>query len=314
MFSKKQTSAHNTPPGRMPARRTPMAGQNRTFSYYANRSQSELNVGREAVQSKPPLRRLPGKLQKLRRHFGWLLVGVLAVGLVAYQLQLSSTPKVVALTKTSDAPFLRDSTEYQRQAAQIMANSAANRNKLTVNTGQVAQAMKKAFPELDDVSVSLPLVGDQATIYVRPAEPALVLATNSGNYVLDQNGRALAMAGGTTGSAAVPSVTDRSNLTVTLGKQALPRSATQFIQTIVAQMQTKQIKVQSLTLPAATSELDAYITGVPYFVKFNIHDSSQEAARVQVGTFLALRQQLAGQRITPAQYVDVRIEGRAYYK
>jgi len=301
-------------PDRFSERRTPTANQGRAFSYYANRSQSEINVGRETLQAKPSIRRLPGKLQKLRRHFGWLLVAVVACGLTVYELQLSSRPKIAALTSTSDAPFLRDTAEYQRAASALFENSAANRNKLTINSSKIAADMKTAFPELQDVSVSLPLLGSQATVYVRPADPALILTGRDGSFVLDSNGRALALAGSQTGSVKVPTVTDQSGLSVSLGKQALPRSATQFIQTFVQQLQARNVKVQSMTLPAASSELDVYISGVPYFVKCNIHDGTIEKARLQAGTFLALQKQLAGQRVVPSQYVDVRIEGRAYYK
>lgn len=301
-------------PGRNPDFRTPAANQNKTFSYYANRSQSELSLGRESLQSKPPLRRLPNRIQKLRSHLGWVIVGILAIGVVVYEMQLSTVPKITALTNSSDAPFLQETAVYQQAASKLFANSAANRNKLTINTTQIATDLQKTFPELDDVSVSLPALGSQATIYIRPADPALVLTAQNGSFVLDSNGRALSQAGSQSSSLNLASVTDQSGIAVTLGKQALPKSETLFIHSVMQQLKDKHIGVQSMVLPAATSELDVYIKGQPYFVKFNIHDNNQDAARVQSGTFIALKAQLEGQHITPSQYVDVRIEGRAYYK
>ena len=301
-------------PGRNPSFRTPAAGQNRTFSYYASRSQTDLNVGREAAQSKPPLRRLPGKVQKIRRHFGWLLVGILALGVVMYEMQLSTDPKIVSLSEVSDEPFLQQTSVYEAAASKLFKSSATNRNKLTVNSAKIAADLEKAFPELDDVSVSLPMVGDQATVYIHPANPSMVLVSQNGSFVLDDQGRALATAGAQVSSLRLPSVTDQSGLQVAVGKAALPRSATQFISDVVAQLKAQRISVQSMTLPSASSELDVYIAGEPYFVKFNIHNSSQESAKVQAGTYVAMKKWLEGQRIVPGQYVDVRIEGRAYYK
>ena len=64
-------------------------------------------------------------------------------------------------------------------------------------------------------------------------------------------------------------------------------------------------------MPAAENELDMYLTGQSYYVKFNLADSSPLQ---EVGTFLAVRQNLQQQGITPSQYIDVRVDGRAYYK
>jgi hypothetical protein len=272
-----------------------------------------MNVGREAVQSKPS-RRLPGKIQKIRRHFGWLLVGILAFGVVLYEMQLSTDPKIVSLSDSSDEPFLQETSVYETAASKFFESSATNRNKLTVNSSKIAADLEKAFPELDDVSVSLPMIGDQATVYIHPANPSMVLVSQNGSFVLDDQGRALAVAGSQVSSLQLPSVTDQSGLAVSVGKPALPRSATQFISDVVAQLKAQRISVQSMTLPSASSELDVYIAGQPYFVKFNIHNSSQDSAKVQAGTYVAMKQWLEGQKLTPGQYIDVRIEGRAYYK
>jgi hypothetical protein len=292
--------------------------QNRTFSYAANRSQTDFNTGREAAQNKPPLRQLPGKIQKLRRHFGWLLATVAFIGLVGYEMQLSTTPKVVSLVQASDAPFLQDSSVYAQKASELFNATAANRNKLTVDTSNITLQLKKQFPELQDVSVSLPVIGDRPTVYIRPAAPALVLSSTAGSYVIDENGRAVAEETTRSGSSAnklqIPTVTDQSGLQVKVGSQVLPRSATAFVSTVVSQLKAQHVTVKSLLLPAAASELDIYVSNAPYFIKFNLHDADSDKAALQAGTYIATIKQLTRQGITPAQYVDVRLEGRAYYK
>ena len=294
----------------------PNVGQNRTFSYYAARSQAEFNTGREAVQEKPPLRRLPTRFQRLRKHSVWLLGGVLLLALIIYDLQLSTTPKVVSLTRTSDTPFLQDSKVYQQAARQMFAETASNRNKLTVNAADIAARLQQHFPELQEVSVSLPIIGDTPTIFVKPAAPAMVLASNNGAFIVDENGRALAevTASSNLRRLQIPSVTDQSGLSVKLGKQVVPRSAAAFINTIAMQLQAQKIGVQSMTLPVAAGELDVYIAGKPYFVKFNIQKGSEDSPLVQVGTLIALLRKLEREGAAPSQYVDVRLEGRAYYK
>lgn len=307
-------------PGRRPRdpqrQAMPSVGQNRTFSYYAARSQADFNTGREAVQEKPPLRRLPTRFQRLRKHSPWLLAGLLLVALMVYELQLSTTARVVSLARSSDAPFLQDSKVYQQAASQMFAETASNRNKLTVNAADIAARLQQRFPELQEVSISLPVIGDRPTIFVRPAEPAMVLAASNGTFIVDENGRALAeaTAGTNLRRLQVPSVTDQSGLSVKLGKQVVPRSAAAFINTVATQLQAQKIGVQSMTLPVAAGELDVYIAGKPYFVKFNIQKGNEDSPLVQTGTLIALLRKLEREGTAPSQYVDVRLEGRAYYK
>jgi len=308
-------------PGRVrdPQQRMAQMGQNRTFSYHAVRSQAEIATGREAVQNKPAIRRIPTRLQRLRKHAGWFLLGLALLGLLVYELQLSTTPHVVALTKSSDMPFLQESAVYQQAAKKLFGATAANRNKLTVDTSAITAVMKAQFPELDEVSVTLPIIGGTPTMYVRPADPALVLAATNGTFVVDEYGRALAQASGSAGSTqmshlGVPTVTDQSSLSAKLGQQVLPSDATTFISTVTAQLKAKGVNVQSMTLPAAAGELDVYIAGQTYFVKFDLQEGGEDSANVQTGTFLAVKHRLEQQGKQPAQYVDVRLEGRAYWR
>jgi hypothetical protein len=64
-------------------------------------------------------------------------------------------------------------------------------------------------------------------------------------------------------------------------------------------------------LPPAASELDVQLNGRPYFVKFNLQSNNP---RGEAGTFLATIAQLSRQNIVPGHYVDVRVDGRAYYQ
>lgn len=321
IFSKKkptdrQRTAITTGRSREPRQRLAPSAPNRAFSYYSNRSQTEQTTGREALYTKPAIRRLPTRFQRLRQHAGWF-VGVAAVlALTVYQLQLSTTPKIVSLAASSDAPFLQDAQIYQQAGSQLFNASAANRNKLTVNATDIAAQMQRQFPELQEVAVSLPIIGATPTLLVRPAEPALVLTAANGTYVVDTNGRALAeaTAGTNLSRLKVPTVTDQSSLQVRLGTQVLPRTATAFISSVTSQLAAQQLTVKSMTLPAAAGELDVYIANSPYFIKFNLQEGGAESAAKQAGRFVAVIKQLSKAGTQPTQYVDVRLDGRAYYK
>lgn len=84
-----------------------------------------------------------------------------------------------------------------------------------------------------------------------------------------------------------------------------------FIQTVLYQLQQKHIVVTMLVLPAASREFDLYIDGARYYGKFNL---ASDTARQQAGTFLATKHYLEGKGLAPQEYIDVRVDGRAYYK
>lgn len=307
---------------RKPIRRTPPIDRTRTFtqtfSYHASRAQTELNTGRETWSDKPGHRTVPSQLQRIRMHWhwAWLAGGALLIAGVVLQLQLSNIPKVVSLIPASDAPFLQDSVVYQQAATKLIESSVVNRNKLTINTLGIADTLKQQFPELQSVTVTLPLLGDAPIIYLRPADPALILVTANKSFIVDKRGRALAevQSQAQLMRLRLPTVTDQSNLSFKYGDQALSRQTTAFIQTIARQHAAQKAEIQAMTLPSAASELDVYLTGKSYFIKYNLQHADEQSANLQAGSYAAVTRHLTTKDIVPSHYVDMRLQGRAYYK
>jgi hypothetical protein len=282
------------------------------FSYYANRNTSLEARGRltqeEQQPKRPKVQRFKGKITP--RHALGGLVGLIVVLLL---MGLSSTPKIVVLGDDSNQFALQSLTVYQQAAHVAFGKSLTNNNKLTINTDAVATELRNKFPELHAVSISLPFIGRQPTVYVQPAVPQMVFSTPSGQFILDSNGRALAAYTSHThlpSDRSVPIVTDQTGATAEKGAVVLPSQSVQFITEVAAQLYAKQIKVDTWTLPVGGSELDVKVSGAPYFVKFNL----QANAREEAGTFLATKSYLDGQHKTPSQYIDARVTGRVYYK
>jgi cell division septal protein FtsQ len=227
-------------------------------------------------------------------------------------ISLTPSAKVVSLATGDSQSFLRPDSYYEPIINKLLASSIWNRNKITLNTDQINHQLLSRFPEISSASVTVPLAGHQPTVYIQPAQPVLILAASNGSFVVDASGRALLNAA----SAAqpfkgLPTLTDQSSLNVSLDHQALPADNVKFIRVVLAELAAKQYQVASMVLPPASSELDVYPAGQPYFIKFNLQNND---ARQQAGTFLALAVSLKQQNITPTQYIDVRVDGRAYYK
>ncbi len=321
-FSRKQTPVPEPPAGR----RRPLSddrGESRpqAFSYYAQRPANatpksqperpvpEAQTGRRPAFKMPPLAEHISTRYKLGLALSAL---VLTAGLVLL-LSLSTSPRVEVASASSQAYYVQNTTVYQQAAARALGGSLFNRSKLTVDTAKVSQELTSQYPELRDVSVDLPLFGVRPVVRVTPYPPAFILTTTSnGAFLIDTSGRALISASQVTdnGELAVPKLEDKSGLRVELGKQVLSRATVNFARQVTAVLDAADIAYSRLVLPANSSELDVYISGKPYFVRFNL----QGEARMQTGAFIATKQRLESERVTPSQYIDVRVADRAYYK
>jgi cell division septal protein FtsQ len=297
-------------------RRRPVSaeqGQSRVFSYYASRSTNDTNVGRSVQQEAAPARH-PGGWQAFLHRMPLFVSGAIVLVTVISQLGLSASPKVVVLSGDGGNLFLHNTAVYQQAAAKLFSKSLGNRNKLTVDAAGISRSLKSQFPELSDVSITLPVLGSRPVVYVQPFEPSFILTAGNGKFVLDSTGRALASADNLPQLAAahLPYITDESGLQPHTGSVALPGSNIAFMQTVLAQLRAGHFNVRRIVLPPAASEVDVYIGGKPYYVKFNLQD--QNGALQQVGTFIAVAQHLESRGALPAHYIDVRVDGRAYYK
>jgi hypothetical protein len=283
-----------------------------SFLYRARRSESRQALGRQAEAQAPARRQRIGYSWLQRAGLFILLLAIVAS--VINVLSLSTEPKVVVLSTASQRSILEPTARYEAAAGHQLSSSIWNRNKITVNTSQLSHQLLAQFSELSSVSVTLPLLAHRPLVYIQPAQPVLILVTPQNEaFMIDDNGKVLLRAANPSdfNQPSLPVITDQSGLSPNLNKQVLPASSVRFVQTVVAQLAAKQLAVAGMTLPPATNELDVHLVGRAYFVKFNLQSTNP---RGEAGTFLATIAQLTKQSITPTQYVDVRVDGRAYYQ
>jgi hypothetical protein len=289
----------------------PVMRRGQAFSYYARRSTPAGQVDTANLQrAKPPLwlraKRFVGSRAAV---FGGLAV---VIALILANSLLSAAPHVAVESGLGDSVLQSDEV-YQQASREILNSSVLNRSKLTINAAKISQDLEERYPEIGHATVTTSFFGHQATIHIQSATPSLILTTSEGqSYIVDEIGR-LVLPADRANSAilqTLPHITDQSGLKVKPGQGVVPANTVQFIRVVEAELQAKQLAVSSLTLPANTSELDVRITGLPYIVKFNLLND----ARLQSGTFLATKSQLDNEHIIPGSYIDVRVDGRAYYK
>lgn len=283
------------------------------FSYHANRSAAMAPTGR-ANGTQPQTAARPTKGVRRIRRAMWAVAACLMGAAVLLNLLVSSRPVLLTVNEPAQGRlFLQSEDVYAQAASQILQRSLLSRTKLTIHPQAVAKELSKQYPELGSVIVSVPLIGQRPKFYLEPATPALLLVAKTGDvYILDSEGKALAplARAPAVSKLNLPTVVDESGLPITLGSMALPSTNIAFITEVVGQLKAKHISVQAVTLPAGTSELRLRIGGAPYVVRFNL----QGDARAEAGAFLAVKGQLDREKKVPKEYIDVRVENRAYYK
>lgn len=300
---------------RQPA--TPVSEQRKVFSYHSSRVSP---ANREEPQRKHTSTSLSsGKKKRALSGSEWLrnlpsFVALVAVVLsVLFCLGLTTNAKVNFVgTADEESLTLRSKEEYQAGAEDILSGSILNRTKFTINTKGFEEDFKQQFPEVADVALTLPLVSRRPIVNISTGQPALLLVSQGQSYVLDKRGVVIMKSESLPEPtrATLTTVQDQSGVPVEVGKGALSAQDISFITEVVAQLKAKNVIVETVILPPRAHQVDMRIQGVPYTVKFSVDTEAREAA----GTFLATKAKLEKDKITPAEYIDVRVDGRAYYK
>jgi hypothetical protein len=280
--------------------------KSKVFSYY---DAGRTKTGTTAKKS--------SKTKRERRTYNWhhipsVLASLAIIISIGYLLTINTNPKIVTIKRTGAPGLLRDQVVYQKAAQHFLSDSIVDHTKITINTAAFNANMKRQFPELGGVSITLPLMGRRPIVEIAAIEPSVILTTDKGGYLLDTNGKIVMPASEAHNlkSFKLPEVKDLNPSETKPGNSVLPGSEIAFIVGVANQLAAKNIGVESMVLPPLVDELHVRVSGQPYFIKFN----TATDARIATGTYLAVKAKLEADHTTPTQYVDVRIEEKAYYK
>ena len=286
--------------------------QNRARPDQARRRPPMSNYYRSGTGSAPttqssPFERRIKKSSKLRKYMARaldvFLVLALGIGLV-YSLIVTPTPKL----QVSDTTY--HSLDNYRDSAKHYLSTLKNRNKVSFDEAAIVKSFKQDYPEIDNVSIELPVFGEQPVIHIGIATPSFLLESRGQTYLIDSNGKAIGYAKNFKVSGSLPLLSDKSNYPISTGKAVISTSDVAFIKSLLAEAAKAGITLNELTLPNAPAELDVKPAGKAYIVKFYLPGD----ARIEIGQFLAARHEFDKSGQQPSQYLDVRVSGKIFYK
>ena len=232
---------------------------------------------------------------------------MILIGIVAFSTTLSSSPVVVLADGQSPYNSL---TEYRKGIAGEFTGSILNKSKLTISSTKVEKDIMERFPELDSVRVILPIIGRKPVVTIHARQPVLQYKSQNKILVIDSSGMAVCEVSSLEESArnSLIYVEDLTNVDHNVGDKIMTKEAVAFIDTMKQQLLSKGLNIDKVISPVVANQLDIYIKGSGYYVKTDYTGD----ARLQSGTYLAIREKFGANK--PNEYVDVRVEEKAFYR
>ncbi len=239
----------------------------------------------------------------IRRLIIIVLLSFLIIASIRF-LQLSPDQVYVSATNNQlDA-------EYSSVISGLIRQSWFNGNKVTLNKVGLSNFLKDKFPDIINVGVSYPVFKNSLRVNITTSPANIFLSTTYNGGLVNNQGRVVDTSISANNSKLII-VNFPINIKLKDNEYILTQSTINFINTITYELKSKNIAINHYVIVPGNNELDAYISLKNYYVKFNLQSNDPIN---QAGTFLALSHYLFINNISPLQYIDVRIDGRAYFK
>lgn len=247
-------------------------------------------------------------LHKRRRHLFIRLV-VVCVGLLVTYLfvsQLIATVDIkVQPANNQLSSALKDS--YQQRVTDYFNEQPFQRVYPSLQEQKLLAFMQKEYPEIKDVSVKLTGEFGRAQTVLTLREPVVRWTIGEKNEFVDAEG---VVFGNNGYLAPAIEIVDKNGTTVTNKNLVTSHRFLAFVGRIVGDMKIQEFEVRKATIPTLTTrQVEVALKGVPYRFKMTIDRPVGE----QVEDAVRITRYLRKNNLNPS-YVDVRVEGKAFYK
>ena len=248
-------------------------------------------------------------LHKQRNRLGIRLMLIVLLLLVTYLTVSMLIATVTIRSASSEYTIDRDrAVSYEKSIDEYLSKSPFERMHPLLNQPKLLGFLQDTYPEIEDISMELSgeLGKSQTIISVRT--PVARWVINEKNEFVDKNGIVFSYNARKTPPL---EIVDRNQI-LSSSSQTIVASSRflAFVGTIVGDMRDRGYSVTKASIPPLTTrQIEIQLKGVPYMFKMTIDRSAGEQAEdaTRVATYLKK------ESLQP-DYVDVRVQGRAFYK
>lgn len=209
----------------------------------------------------------------------------------------------------------------ERDKYELAINKYLDRNpvadfKPLISIDKIRGELLEAFPELAEVKITVPVVGDSLIVDLTERNDRLVLKTGDGDYfIVDQNGFAYERYDPSKGLDGVLVLEDNTNVQYHLDttKQLISPSLVSTIQDINKGLSSLST-YKDQTFRFKITDEARVIYAVPSKTKYTIKFQQNESIAQQLANLKDALAYMKKKGIAPQQYIDVRVNGTTYYK
>jgi cell division septal protein FtsQ len=195
--------------------------------------------------------------------------------------------------------------ELKASTKKLLAESWLQGNTITLNNGDLEERLLQEDPLLRSVEVRRKWFHTVRVAAVLK-QPSMGWASDNQKYLVDRDGTAI---GELPADSRLPVVQDGSNLPVKLGQRVASSRFVDYVGDLIPALKALGITPKAMDVKETT--FDLHVTTEKGYKL--IMDTSRP---VEEGTrdLKAVQALLTSQKKTPAEYIDLRIAGKAYYK
>lgn len=248
--------------------------------------------------------------KKNKFRFRKLVIGVTDIAIIIILILGLVYSLIIRPDSSIKAADYYRSTAVYKGDADAQLKSIKNRSKILVDQQQLINSLIDKYPEIASGSVELPIFSQKPSFNLNISPPAFYLSSSSKNYLVNQQGVVVGEASDFDSIRNLVSVTDQSGFSPQRGKQVISAGGAVFITQLIAYCRQSKVPIKSLILPPKAQELDLQTADRGYYIKFILNADSGQ----QVGQFLAARHEFDQTGNQPAEYLDVRVLGKIFYK
>ena len=234
-----------------------------------------------------------GNKKKFPRFLKILIVFIiLAIGLIVliYYTSLFNINKI----------FVEN--DQNGEIAKLL-QSYQGQNLILLDTAKIKKDIKDAFPNLENIKVIKGLPNSLKLSY-EEFTPEIVWKTQGKTYLVNQFGEIFREV---EGDSTLPIVVDNKDLAVTMKDQVVTTNFINFINQITDKINgQKDYKIIYFEINETVFQINA-VTDLGWYIKF-------DTTRPFVDQIDALNKFLAEKKNEVHEYVDVRVEGKVFYK
>lgn len=298
------------------SQRTPkreLDGSFRRNHVVVSKSQRELKSHQESVTQRQfdQKRERSKRLRRRRIRLAIIIIGLVLLG---FQYRLGNT-----LINVPSGVSLPDDQRriYADKITKLAADHTTFSQSWMLDDQSLNQQIIRQMPEIQAVSFDskAPFSRDLiANITFRTPEFTWTDASKSRQFVdsqgilFDKN-----YVSGLSGGNLVH-IEDQSGAVLDAGSSVLTRDLVSFVGRLPSQLKKefgdKNLTVERVIIPQSIREVRFKIHGDPYEVRFD----STRGLEEQVSDLKLIKNRLKQQRITPRNYIDIRVENKAFYK